>query len=407
MFSIQFIHRKYERLRKMKFVVPVARRILCGPVAFSKSCLTFLLVIALLFFFVTFMYASRKTSSAQLEFSSLHGAMNQFVSPHHLQVELTSTRNFEIPIHAKKAKIIILSYPRSGSSFLGDIFNHHPGVFYLFEPLITVQRRFSRDSLFEYDFSSSSYQTAANEFLSNVVRCNFERSNFTRYIREAERNKSLALKSSPFCSQDGSCKKLKPRQLEYVCRNSYSVFAAKVLSPRVPTSSDWIRTFLQSCSSVNNANQCRIFLLVRDPRAVAYSLKTVHFFRRKKDQQREFSWFVKKMCRQMELDLSGISTLKTLLPNGYRLIRFEDLAGNPFSMVSELYKFVGMEMSDEVKQWLYEATKAGNAHKGAYETIRDPKEVLEKWKKKMSPAQVKIVEDHCARVIIQLNYSLT
>lgn len=318
-------------------------------------------------------------------------------------VERCYCLNSAIP-HATKSKILILSYPRSGSSFLGDIFNHHSGVFYLFEPLITVQRRFSRDSLFEYDFSSSSYQTAANEFLSNVVRCNFERSNFTRYLKEVERNKSLALKSFPFCSQNGSCKKLTLGELEYVCRNNYSVFAAKVLSPRIPTSSDWLRTFLQSCRSVNNAIQCRVIHLVRDPRAVAYSLKTVQFFRRKKDQKREFSWFVKKMCRQMEIDLGDVLNLKTLLPNGYRLIRFEDLARSPFSMVSEIYKFVGMEMSDKVKKWLHEATRAGNSRKGAYETIRDPKQVLEKWRKRMSPAEVQVVEDHCAKVMIQLNY---
>ena len=38
----------------------------------------------------------------------------------------------------KRVNVIIVSEPRSGSSFLGQIFNQHPNVFYLFEPLRAV-----------------------------------------------------------------------------------------------------------------------------------------------------------------------------------------------------------------------------------------------------------------------------
>ena len=39
---------------------------------------------------------------------------------------------------SKRVKVIIASEPRSGSSFLGQIFNQHPNVFHLFEPLRAV-----------------------------------------------------------------------------------------------------------------------------------------------------------------------------------------------------------------------------------------------------------------------------
>ena len=39
---------------------------------------------------------------------------------------------------SKRVNVIIVSEPRSGSSFLGQIFNQHPNVFYLFEPLRAV-----------------------------------------------------------------------------------------------------------------------------------------------------------------------------------------------------------------------------------------------------------------------------
>ena len=37
-----------------------------------------------------------------------------------------------------KVKLIILTYLRSGSSFTGGLFDQHPDVFYVFEPLYAV-----------------------------------------------------------------------------------------------------------------------------------------------------------------------------------------------------------------------------------------------------------------------------
>lgn len=45
-----------------------------------------------------------------------------------------------LPNMAARRNVIIVSHGRSGSSITGDIFNHHPDVFYLYEPLQTVQR---------------------------------------------------------------------------------------------------------------------------------------------------------------------------------------------------------------------------------------------------------------------------
>lgn len=44
----------------------------------------------------------------------------------------------KIPVFAqpkkKRQNLIIVAHGRSGSTFLGNIFNNHPSVFYLFEP---------------------------------------------------------------------------------------------------------------------------------------------------------------------------------------------------------------------------------------------------------------------------------
>ena len=316
-------------------------------------------------------------------------------------------RNTPLIPHPKRINIIVISFPRSGSSFLGDIFNHHPAVFYLFEPLRTVQKRFSGDSLFEFDFSSPSYQNMVFKVFEDINNCKFARDIFGRYLNRQNLRRRLAL-SSPFCVRNGTstvCQKLETRQFEDVCKNNYIVFTAKILTPRILNSREkWSKNLFESCSS-NGARECKIIHLVRDPRAVVRSLKALTFFRRSLDPRRELSWYVEKVCHQMESDIKIGKLMKALSPDGYKLIRFEDLARNPLGVVNELYKFTGIEMLDSVEKWLQETTRIN--HGNAFSTSRNSQQVVSNWRTKMSPASVQIVEKYCGRLMRQLNYTLT
>ena len=107
----------------------------------------------------------------------------------------------------------------------------------------------------------------------------------------------------------------------------------------------------------------------------------------------------------MEFDIKIGNLIRTSLPDGYKLIRFEDLAQNPLPVVNELYKFAGVEVLDTIKEWLNETTKSQNGHRGAYRTSRDSKKVVSNWRSKMSSATVKTVEKYCGTVMRQLNYT--
>jgi len=109
----------------------------------------------------------------------------------------------------------------------------------------------------------------------------------------------------------------------------------------------------------------------------------------------------------MEFDVKIGKLMRTFLPDGYKLIRFEDLALDPLPVVSELYNFTGIKMLDTVKKWLHEATTSRKGHRGPYSTSRDSKRVVSNWRAKMSSANVQIVENYCGRLMRQLNYTLT
>ena len=78
-------------------------------------------------------------------------SQQQYIEEVYTNNTLTSndTTTPELPIHLEQlesikhkllytnetVKVIILTYSRSGSSFLGELFNQHPRGFYTFEPL--------------------------------------------------------------------------------------------------------------------------------------------------------------------------------------------------------------------------------------------------------------------------------
>ena len=307
----------------------------------------------------------------------------------------------------KRINIIVLAFPRSGSTFLGEIFNHHPAVFYLFEPIGQVQTLFNKNSILEFDFLSPSYQNMVFKAFEDINNCKFARDIYTRFVSWQNKRHRLAL-GSPLCFRNGTstvCEKLNTRQFEYICKNNYTVLAAKILTPRLLNSpGEWNKNLLDSCSS-NGERECKIIHLVRDPRAVVDSLKELTFFKTSRDPTRELSWYVEKGCHQMESDIKIGKLMKAFYPDGYKLIRFEDLARNPLRVVNELYKFTGIEMLDAIEKWLQETTRIN--HGNAYSTSRNSQQVVSNWRTKMSPASVQIVEKYCGRLMGQLNYELT
>ena len=201
------------------------------------------------------------------------------------------------------------------------------------------------------------------------------------------------------------CEKLNTRQFEYICKNNYTVLAAKILTPRLLNSpGEWTKNLFEGCSS-NGKHECKIIHLVRDPRAVVDPLKALKFFKTSLDPRRELSWYVEKVCHQMESDVKIGKLMKEFSPDGYKLIRFEDLARNPQGVVNELYKFTGIEMLDSVEKWLQETTRVN--HGNAFSTSRNSQQVVSNWRTKMSPASVQIVEKYCGRLMGDLNYKLT
>jgi len=135
------------------------------------------------------------------------------------------------------------------------------------------------------------------------------------------------------------------------------------------------------------------------------------FFRRRWEPRRQKEWFVEKICRQLEADVTTASLTRNLLGARYKLIRFEELALHPVSVVNELFRFAGLDLLNSVKIWLLEATHfngtAQNGIRAAFRTARDSEKIVSKWRTKMDSSTVQMIEKHCGGVMSQLGYKRT
>ena len=138
-----------------------------------------------------------------LSFSAVFGIyLANYASLQHSDTIL-NRRHDQMEQSAKQRKsptarrnLIIIAHGRSGSSIMGDIFNHHLDVFYMYEPLQTVERTYRN---FHLDYNS-----LAQKFLSGVLQCKFAEPIFLedieRYYRKPLHPRiSHAIASPPLC----------------------------------------------------------------------------------------------------------------------------------------------------------------------------------------------------------------
>ncbi|XP_056397124.1 carbohydrate sulfotransferase 6-like isoform X2 [Hyla sarda] len=169
---------------------------------------------------------------------------------------------------AKPVHVLIVSSWRSGSSFIGQIFNHHKDVFYLFEPGHPVWMKFQMES---------------SELLTYP-------------------NPNLNL---------------------------------------------------------------RIIHLVRDPRAVALSRKgfplTIEdsiLLKNEgvpKNKNLIISQVMRKVCNA-QVVINKLARTDKSLDGRYMVLRHEDLARNPLESITQMYNFSKLQLTEDMKQWMYNIT---------------------------------------------------
>ncbi|KAG8452151.1 hypothetical protein GDO86_004082 [Hymenochirus boettgeri] len=343
-----------------------------------------------------------------------------------------------------RTNIYIHATWRSGSSFLGEIFNQHPRVFYLYEPGWHIWQ-----SLYPGD--AGSLQGAFRDLIASLFRCDFSALRLyvggnlsTAGIFGWKSNKVIC--SAPLCSSSGvqstvgggrervglvnpmDCEQRCPgrplRELEEQCRR-YPVMVIKdvrlmELSALLPLIRD---------PGLN----LRVVQLFRDPRAVhnsrlrtkqsllRESLQVMRSGLRRADPARyEQSKTLHRISAEYlmngALEVICQSWLEDLLllrdpsmkwiRRRYLKIRYEDLVLKPRDELDRLLRFVGLSAIPELQDFLVQMTRGpSNSNNQLFQvSARDAREVVGAWKKRLSTVQVRKVQDACGDVMAALSY---
>ncbi len=353
--------------------------------------------------------------------ATIHGNLESFeqvAERKYFDKQISKRVLSEIIERKKRQNLIIVAHGRSGSSFTGNIFNYHPSVFYLFEPYQTVERLHGGVAPFNRDYQEKSF-----EWMQGVFQCKFvspkHANDLHHYYRKVTRDyprdeqASIALSSPPFCRYNVSDPKwniqdcagvFDQKILEDVCKKNYSMTVVKALMTRMPNNS--IEQLIDVCDSSNEFD-CKLLFLVRDPRGIISSSQAVSFYRETDRtglaETRKYSYH---NCKQTELNLDIIRKLPMRWNKRIKILRYEDLAANPSKLLPGLLEFAGLPMDEAVSNWLYLAShkpKTESEQKAA-KWRQDSAEGAQRWRWKVLPYEISIIENYCRHVMKMLGY---
>ena len=336
----------------------------------------------------------------------------QDVDVYKLEINSGPLGNLQQHPETQRKNLIIVSHGRSGSTLTGDIFNHHPSVFYMYEPLQSAQR-------VKKNLRNTSYSALVEQYLKGLFRCTFDQpeilADIETYYRKPDHPRlSQAIASPPLCPYKTTdprwnpthCHPMTSQSLGSACKDNYDLTVLKILMSRLPEKS--IKTILTACET-----DCKIVFLVRDPRGVIPSSRSVGFFKEQGEAKalqgtRLFSYW---QCKQTEDNLEFIRNLPDSIRSKIKLQRYEDLALNPLKELSGLYEFAGLTVLESVRKWLNETTqlsrKACNQEIDGEPvtcTKDDAWAAVNRWRWKVHPHDLDIIEYYCGGVMRLMGY---
>lgn len=242
----------------------------------------------------------------------------------------------------QRPPVLIISIPRSGSSWVGETLGFAQNAMYLHEPINQSYHQSSADkeSIFYI------------EPLHPPVVC-----------KEAA---DLAFAGIPAVQIKGAVKN--PRQWRFFARHNRHLVIKEVN----PLACEWLIR--------NYAPQ--IIFLIRHPAAVALSHKKMGWGSDLPTYWRETGDYQGRALK---------GCLNALVDHPHRIIvKYEDLCLKPLEIFRQLYDFTGLAWSHSVYEFIQTRTKGGKPE-DVWSTARNSQEIAYAWKSKFSKQQIEDV----------------
>lgn len=296
--------------------------------------------------------------------------------------------------------IVILTYMRSGSSFVGDVLQQNKDVFYLFEPLrlpqFAIRKNRTYHSLNGDKRFYNSFLDVGQDIIRNWTNCNlFDlpdvvwSDSFTSKSKKAKILKACRIFQSNLRPMNETLRYC-VNMLRSVCfQSKYMVL--KVI--RFPV--DKLEPLMAEFPSM------KIVHLVRDPRATVLSQMKFGIIKRK-----SFVTDVIDFCSRVYRDIVTTDIFINKFPNRILTYFYEELARNPLDMSKSLYKFAGIQYTKEVEDFVYNITMAGKkSNCGSLCTIKSNSSAqADAWRLKLNLPQARVIDQACRPVYKRLGF---
>ncbi|XP_041913513.1 carbohydrate sulfotransferase 7 [Alosa sapidissima] len=347
-----------------------------------------------------------------------------------------STDTIEDVVNRSQSKTHIYLHAtwRTGSSFLGELFNQHPDVFYLYEPMWNMWQAL-------YPGDAGSLQGAVRDMMNSLFRCDFSvlklyagSSNIsTSFIFGWKTNKVIC--SEPLCSaykkhevglvQGEVCSKCTSKdikELEKECKK-YPVVVIKdvrvldlgVLVPlmRDPSLNLQIVQLFRDPRAVHNSRLKSKLALVKESIQVLRSKKQTDKYKRLLVPNNRVNRAESYVASAMELicdnwlnDMLLVMNAPPWVKRNYMQIRYEDLVMHPVEELQKLYRFSNLTSSPLLEKFVLNMThgQGYSSDKPFLISSRDAKEAIFAWRERLNVEQINYVESYCNEVMRQLGY---
>ncbi|XP_063674802.1 carbohydrate sulfotransferase 1-like [Bolinopsis microptera] len=281
---------------------------------------------------------------------------------------------------------LILSQQRSGSSWLGSIFNSDPEIFYLFEPLHTKIYQSSSLLLSTVD--------AQVEILHNICTCNFDSEIPSYGVLEhssvGQRAQTLLYNVDTGYLRD-QCLSAKAR-------------VAKVVKIADIYTLERLQTKYPGC-------ELDVVHLVRDPRGSVNS-RMGTFQRFFPGEVTTTNFTVEDVSRAAGILCEDRTRLVKGLQTFHRArrlltVKYEDIAEDPITSIKDLFSQLDITFSISVYNYILESSKASSIESGGYDTMKNSRAVYKKWMQTMETSHVQAATVACSELLKTLNYNTT